>query len=228
MFRGGVGNIWTEQPIHFLDFEGSLATGVLEYGVVTVCGAAMHRTHTRLCRPRGHVRPEDTALHGLREDTLSACAPLTEDWELFAGLRETGPLAAHFAGVENALLKSVWPYPRPSPNFARPGEATTDWGPWIDTGRLYPALFPTLPSAKLGDLIVGRGLQARLDTLAAEHCPSDRRHYHAALYDALAGALLLTELARAPGLAALTTLQLLALSTPDGGKRDALIQGKLF
>ena len=29
------------------------------------------------------------------------------------------------------------------------------------------------------------------DALALEHCPADRRHYHAALYDALAGALLL-------------------------------------
>ena len=71
-------------------------------------------------------------------------------------------------------------------------------------------------------------LQTELDTLAAERCPPERRHYHAALYDALAGALLLTSLARHPSLASLSTMQLLALSTLDGDKRDALQQGTLF
>ena len=39
-----------------------------------------------------------------------------------ASWRERGPLAAHYAGVENGLLKAVCPYPRNSPDFARPGE----------------------------------------------------------------------------------------------------------
>ena len=60
------------------------------------------------------------------------------------------------------------------------------------------------------------------------HCPPERRRYHAALYDALAGALLLASLAREPRLASLTTMQLLALSTLDGEKRDALQQRELF
>ena len=224
-----VGNSWTRQPIHFVDFEGSLAAGVLEYGVVTLRGPEIMAVQTRLCRPRGRVRPEDTALHGLREAALAACAPLADDWEFFAGLRETGPLAAHFAGVENALLKSVWPYPRPSPDFARgQGATVTDWGPWVDTGRLCPQLFPALPSAKLADLVAAGGLQAGLDALAVAHCPPGRRRYHAALYDALAGALLLAALAREPRLAGLTVRQLLALSTLDGDKRDALQQQNLF
>ena len=50
----------------------------------------------------------------------------------------------------------------------------------------------------------------------------------AALYDALAGALLLAALAREPRLAGLTVRQLLALSTLDGDKRDALQQQNLF
>jgi DNA polymerase-3 subunit epsilon len=71
-------------------------------------------------------------------------------------------------------------------------------------------------------------VQGELDALAAEHCPRDRRRYHAALYDALAGALLLAKLAREPQVAGLTTMQLLALSTLDGAKRDALQQRELF
>ena len=73
-----------------------------------------------------------------------------------------------------------------------------------------------------------RQLQADLDALAAVHCPGARRRYHAALYDALAGALLLGSLSRHPQLAALTVMQLLALSTLDPGKRNSIVQRELF
>ncbi len=219
---------WTEQPIHFLDFEGSLASGILEYGVATLHRGAVVAARTRLCRPAGRVRAEDTAVHGLRADALAGCAPLADDWEVFAGLRETGPLAAHFSGAENSLLKAMWPYPRLSPDFARPGASLAEWGPWVDTGRLGPQLFPTLTSAALADMIAAFGLHEGLAALAAQHCPLERRRFHAALHDALAGALLLAAFAREPQFAALTVPQLLALSTLDGGKRDDLAQGKLF
>jgi DNA polymerase-3 subunit epsilon len=223
-----VGSNWTGQPIFFVDFEGSRASGVLEFGVVELLGEKIVATHTRLCRATGRVRAEDAAIHGLREDALAAHAPFADEWEFFAGLRQRGPLAAHYAGVENALLKSVWPYPRHSPDFARPGAHVAEWGPWIDTARLYAQLYPRLDTGRLEALVAACGLQADLDALAAAHCPPGRRRYHAALYDALAGALLLASLARDPQLASLTTMQLLALSTLDPEKRDALQQRELF
>jgi hypothetical protein len=67
-----------------------------------------------------------------------------------------------------------------------------------------------------------------LDELGTQYCPPGRRRYHAALYDALAGALLLRTLAKDPQVAQLTTMQLLALSTLDGTRRDALQQRELF
>jgi DNA polymerase-3 subunit epsilon len=219
---------WVEQPVFFVDFEGSRISGVLEYGVVALLGGQIVETRTRLCRATGRVRAEDSAVHGLREEMLGTRNPFADDWEYFATLRERGPLAAHYAGVENALLKSVWPYPRNSPDFARPGERVIDWGPWIDTARIYAQLYPRLESGKLEALVVACGLQRELDELAKQHCPPDRRHYHAALYDALAGALLLASLARDPQLARLTTMQLLAFSTLDPEKRDALQQRELF
>ena len=137
-------------------------------------------------------------------------------------------MAAHYAGVENGLLKSVWPYPRSSPDFARPGESTIDWGPWIDSARLYAQFYPQFPSGRLESLVAACGLQPALDGLAAAYCPAPRRRYHAALYDALAGALLLASLAGEPGLRELSMTQLLAFSTLDGAKRDALRQRELF
>lgn len=219
---------WVEQPVFFVDFEGSRATGVLEYGVVTVVGGHVVDARTRLCRATGRVRDEDAAVHGLRESDVAAYALFADDFDFFAGLRERGPLAAHYAGVENALLKSAWPYPRSSPDFARPAGRIAEWGPWIDTGALYAQLYPKLVSLKLADLVAVCGLQAELAVLAAAHCPPARDRYHAALYDALAGALLLASLAREPWLAELSTAQVLALSALDPEKRDALQQDTLF
>ena len=219
---------WTWQPIFFLDFEGSLASGILEYGVATLLDGRIVDTKTRLCRATGPVRPEDAAVHGLQEADVAAQAPFAADWEYFAGLRERGPLAAHYAHVENSLLKAVWPYPRSSPDFARPGGRLAEWGPWADTGRLYAQLAPRLPSGKLEDLVAACGLQADLEALAASCCPAGRRHYHAALYDALAGALLLGRLAAEPAVADKSMAWLFEMSTLNLEKRDALRQGKLL
>ncbi len=222
------GVFWTEQPIFFIDFEGNQGSGILEYGVAEVSAGRVQSARTRLCRPTGPIREEDAALHGLQAPALADCAPFAGEWETFAGLRDRGPLAAHYAGTENALLKAVWAYPRNSPDFARPGERLIDWGPWIDTARLYAQFYPELGTGQLEALVVACGLQGDLDALASQHCPPGRRRYHAALYDALAGALLLGSLARDARLAELTVMQLLALSTLDAAKRDALQQRELF
>lgn len=219
---------WTNTPIHFLDFEGNAASGIIEFGVVTLRGGEIAKTRTRLCRALGRVAPEDTAVHGLTEASLQSAAAFKDEWEFFATLRETGPLAAHFAHAENYLLKLAWAYPRSAPDFARPGKTTTEWGPWIDTGRLYPQFFPRLGEGKLEELIAVTGLQAELDAQAARHCPAGRRHFHAALYDALGGALLLLALLKRPEFGAATIPWLLQMSTLDGDKRGALQQGSLF
>jgi DNA polymerase-3 subunit epsilon len=219
---------WTEQPIHFVDFEGNQTSGILEFGVATLLRGEIVDARTRLCRPIGTVSAAETAVHGLASGQLQGMNPFADDWEYFTALRETGPLAAHFAGVENALIKSVWPYPRRSPDFARPGHEVIDWGPWIDSARILGQLYPNLETARLESLVEVAGATQTLDELAAKFCPEHRRHYHAALYDALAGALLLTTIARDPQVAALSIMQLLALSTLDPVKRDRFTQTELF
>lgn len=219
---------WTDTPIHFIDFEGNATSGILEFGVVTLQSGEIVATHTRMCRATGRVAPEETKVHGLSADGLASQDFFATEWGRFAGLRATGPLAAHFAPVENSLLRKVWPYPNQVPDFARPGKSATEWGPWIDTGRLYPQLFPQLGSVRLEDLVARQGLQPELETVARRHCPLERRRYHAALYDALAGALLLQALLRRTEMSAATIPWLLQMSTLDGGKRDDLQQGDLF
>jgi DNA polymerase III epsilon subunit-like protein len=219
---------WSEHPIYFIDFEGCRASGVLEYGVVTLQAGRVTDTRTRLCGATGRVRAEDTAVHGLTEAAVSKAAPFAADWDYFAGLRERGPLAAHYAGVENNLLKAVWPYPRRSPDFARPGGQLVDWGPWIDSARLYAQFYPEMDSGRLEALVVSAGLQEKLDGIAAVHCPPERRSYHGALYDALGSALLVAALSENPTCAGMSLGQMLAFSTLDPTKRDRLTQSELW
>ena len=219
---------WADTPIHFIDFEGNATSGIIEFGVVTLRGGEVAVTRTRLCAAAGRISTEDTAVHGLRAEFVAGQAPFKDEWEYFAGLRAAGPLAAHFAQAENYLLRTVWAYPRSAPDFARPGKVATEWGPWIDTGRLYPQFFPMLGDGKLEELVGACGLQAELDALAATHCPAGRRQYHAALYDALGGALLLRSFLQRPEFAAATIPWLLQMSTLDGEKRGALQQGDLW
>jgi len=219
---------WRAAPIHFLDFEGSLAGGVVEYGVAVLLGGEVVETATRLCRPNGAIRREDSAVHGIGEADVAGAAPLADDWDRFAGWRQRGPMAAHFAGTENALLKATWPYARQSPDFAHAGAVTNDWGAWIDTGRLLPQLFRGIASAKLEDLVTQFALEPELVALAERHCPPARRHYHAALYDALAAALLLRAALSRPEFESATLPWLLEHSSLDPARRESLRQGELF
>jgi DNA polymerase III epsilon subunit-like protein len=219
---------WSDVPIRFVDFEGNLTSGVLEYGVVTLQGGRIVETCTRVCGAVGRIRAADTALHGLSEAAVRDHAPFGADFERFATYRQQGPLAAHFAHAENTLIKSAWPYPRESPDFARPGAVLADWGPWIDTGRLYTQIFPSLESGKLEALIRTFGLLDRLEDLAQLHCPARRRFFHAALYDALAGAILLLALGERPEFHHMTLPWLLQMSTANPEKRANLQQEELF
>ena len=219
---------WVSQTIHFVDFEGSVSSGILEYGVVSLRAGMIVDTATRLCRATGRVRAEDAAVHGIEADAVADALPFAEEWERFSVLRETGPLAAHFASAENTMLKSVWAYPRSSPDWLRPGELATDWGPWIDTGRLYPQLYDGIESARLEELVGCMGLQNELDRVALQVCPPTRCRYHAALYDALAGALLLRQLATEPEVASQSVAWMLTMSTLDPDKRAAMTQGEFF
>lgn len=217
-----------DSPIHVIDFEGSRRSGILEYGVVTLRQGAVEAARTRLCRPLGRVDEMDIAVHRIRPAVAERFPPFSDEWGLFSELRKTGPLAAHFAGAENSLIKSVWPYPSPSPDFVRPGREINEWGPWIDTGRLYAEVFPGLESGNLQLLIQAFGYQEELDELARVHCPAERSAYHAALYDALAAAVLLLKLLERPEFADASLVWLLQMSAGRGPGRERISQRELF
>jgi DNA polymerase-3 subunit epsilon len=195
---------WSETPIHVIDFEGSRATGVLEYGVATVLNGSVIEGRTRICAAIGAIPEAETRVHGIAQADTAGLNPFSADQDLFMDLRSSGLLCAHNASFEKHLIKSVWPYPRTSPDFLKHGRNSADWGPWIDTLRLYEAVYPALKDYSLGALMKKFGLTEELDTISTNFCPASRRHFHCALYDALGSALLLTHLGDQNGFGDLT------------------------
>ena len=189
-----------EIPIHVIDFEGSRQSGVVEYGYVTLEHGEIVDSRTRICAPVGTITDIDRGQHGISEDRAASEALFEAEWPLFARLRETGPFCAHNAAVEDGFLRAVWSCPRTSPNFSEPGQTIASWAPWLDTLYIYRSVYPQLEQHKLQVLITLFDLQAELDAQAAIICPEERRHYHCALYDALASALLLRRLGDEPTL----------------------------
>lgn len=214
--------------MHVIDFEGSARTGVVEFGVVTLQSGEISAVHTRVCRPADAIPAAESRVHGLVEADIAAAAAFGAEWTLFAGLRETGLLAAHFSATENALLRAAWPCPRLCPDFLSPGRSTAEWGPWIDTGRLAIDALPAGGGAGLETVVRALGLEAALAAAADRWCPAARRRFHCALFDALACALVLRALARDPIGEAWSLARVLTASTADLDQREERSQARWF
>lgn len=217
-----------ELPIHVIDFEGSRHSGIVEYGLVTLQNGKIVDTRTRICEPGGTITNTDRRLHGISEETAMGNAPFEQEWPLFADLRENGPFCAHNSLVEEFFLRMVWPAPRRSPDFSTPDHRTSTWGPWLDTLHIYRQVYPHLKSYKLQSLIQLFDLQETLDSEAAAVCPTRRSHYHCALYDALASALLLKRLGDEPELKAASLSWFFVQSAASNESRDSMMQQKLL
>lgn len=214
--------------VHVIDFEGSRQSGVVEYGIVTVSGRRITAAYTRLCAPVGTISDRDRAQHGISEVVACKEPPFHEEWALLSDLRTQGPFCAHHVAVESGLLQSVWPCPGQVPNFAEPGVWAADWGPWLDTLQLYRRIYPGLESYKLGDLVAAFQLQDTLEAEARRLCPPKRQHYHCALYDALASALLWIRLLEEEALAGAMLHWWIQQSASSADRRQSMEQRELF
>jgi len=192
---------WKRIPVYMMDFEGSAASGVVEYGVVRLVAGQVDATWTGLCRPTGQVPKRDGDVHGLSAEDLRGCCPFASHYERFVQFRRDGIFAAHNRHAENSFLKRTWAIPPAVRDWEGAAESRTQtWGPWLDTLDIYRGLYPQLPGYGLSELIAAFRLAERLDAVVAQHCPETRRRPHCALYDALASALLLLRLEDEPRL----------------------------
>lgn len=180
-------------PIHVIDYEGTRSYGVVEFGVATLVGGEISETHTRICKANAPIDPEDIAVHGLTYERTQKHAPFDVEYDFFVDLRSRGPLAAHNANYESRLTRETWAFPPMVPAFKQEGQLAS-WGPWIDSMILARRLAPGLSRYRLQTVVEELGLDNELNAITLDRCPEDRRHYHAALFDAIASALILKKL----------------------------------
>jgi len=173
-----------------LDFEGSRESGVVEYGVVAIGPDGIREGRTGWCAPHGRLDWRERVTHGLSDERLAGYPPFAEEWERFRAARAAGPFLAHAAAVEDRFLRRQWPTPGMVPDWSGGEAMVAGWGPWLDTCALYRALVPSRESAALAPLVEAENLEEALDGQAGRFCPPERSRWHAALYDALACALL--------------------------------------
>ena len=66
-----------------IDFEGSRQSGIVEYGVVTLAGAKIVATYTRLCAAIGTISDRDRQQHGISEQAAAEQACFDTEWDFF-------------------------------------------------------------------------------------------------------------------------------------------------
>lgn len=199
-FREASGHLLGATPVYVVDFEGSLKTGVVEFGVVSLEQGSILSAETGMCRPEQSQDPRDVLLHGLRDEMLQRQPAFDTYREPFHEYRRRGLLAAHHAVVENGFLAKYWHTVPAGDADSHAYPSLGSWGPWIDSRRVYQCCYRGLSDYGLMSLIRQFSLQTQLDDLAATHCPADRQKPHCALYDALASGLLLLHVKEQTGL----------------------------
>ncbi|MBQ8445169.1 MAG: 3'-5' exonuclease [Opitutales bacterium] len=209
---------WKNIKIHVLDFEGSVRTGIVEYGVATLLGGRIVSAATRLCSVREPIPLEESEIHGIFDEDVEGNPPIEADWDFFLHLRKTGLLGSHHAPAEIGMLSSVWKFPGAVPDFSLESRPpTNNWGPWIDTCKIAKEWFPHERKHNLGTLIERFELPERVDADAKKFCPKARARYHCALYDAIAAAHLLINMCEHPVFEKSSILDLVRASS--GAKR---------
>lgn len=118
-------------------------------------------------------------VHGISNADLEGAPTLLALWPQLNGLLQGKWIIAHGAATEKRFLRAF-----PFHGF----------GPWVDTLKLARALWPTLPSHSLGDLILALGLE---EEMRAAHASF---RWHDALSDAIASVILLRHVVQTAGL----------------------------
>jgi len=170
VFRGGSLMHWADTPIPFLDFEGNAASGIIDRRGGP-CAQVRSRGDAQRLSGRGTaIAPRTRRCNGLTEGGCRRPAPSRHEWEYFAGLAGKAAAGGRISPTRRIPVEGAWAYPAQCTDCCRPGQNAAEWGPWIDTGRLYQQSFPATGRRKRKKLVAARPYEAELETMAARHC----------------------------------------------------------
>ena len=214
-----------EISVYAIDFEGSLQTGILEYGIVGFTPRkGIFFTETKLCKNKADIPINEISCHGLCAESLATYEDFSRHLDIFIRLRQKALFCAHNAAFENRLLSDYCPVPPKV--YAIPLLKNQQWGPWLDTWFLYRKYFKT-QTCTVEQLIQFCNLSEVLSQLSGKFCPPNRKKFHCALFDALACAILFLNFIRSEEGIEKNLLWLLQQSSPKSASED-LKQPKLI
>ena len=208
-------------PIFVIDFEGSRKIGIVEYGVAKIFGGKIVTTSTSICAPKSNIPVADSNIFDITTSSASKFPPFESHLQHFCDMRNCGIFAAHNAVAEDTMLRDALPV---APIGINPltNTQTTTWAPYIDTCTLAKTLFK-LKSAKLADVIKSLNLEEELYKEAEKYCPTNRRKWHCALFDAIASALILIKICSFEGFENVTLEWLLKYSKTSQDTQQNLL-----
>jgi DNA polymerase III epsilon subunit-like protein len=151
-----------------LDFEGSLINGVREIGGILTKESDFLKVYNF-----NNVKELEVKNYLLEI--------LSNDIDFIIG---------HNISFEKNLLKKYLPYPVKKNLFKR-----LEWGPWLDTKKMYATLYPSLKKYDLKNL-TQLFIDAEIKNLSEKYCDEKNRDFHNALYDALCTYLLYQRLSK--------------------------------
>lgn len=196
-----------EFKFYVIDFEGSLRTGILEYGIVEVSSTkGILNVETQLCKNKVRISQLEQQCHHLSGDNLAQYSYFEERLDFFIKTRQNAFFCAHNAAFENTLLSSYAP-------ILTINNQQCTWGPWLDTYFLYKKYFK-ISAFGLNELIKNFDLSEVLEKVSGKFCSPTRKNFHCALYDALACALLFLNFIRLPEVQCKSLNWLLMESSP--------------
>ena len=138
-----------------LDFEGSLKSGIREIGIVSFI-------NFKITYAKEFIVNKSIDLNNIIEN-----------------IPKDGFIISHNVMIEKNLIIRTFPYP----TFPKGGPL--QWGPWLDTVKIYQSLYPNLPSYDLKSLVAQFLNEDGLNKMTSTYCNLAKRKQHHALFDAI-------------------------------------------
>ena len=143
-----------------LDFEGSLKSGIREIGIVSFM-------NFKITYAKEFIVNESIDLTNILEN-----------------IPKGGFIISHNVMIEKNLLTKTFPYR----SFTKGG--LLQWGPWLDTVKIYQKLYPNLLTYDLKNLVAQFLNEDELEKLSSMYCNLEKRKQHHALFDAICSFML--------------------------------------
>jgi len=151
-----------------IDFEGSFRTGIQQASIIDF-------KNFQVINTKEYIGSDGRFSDWLLENTHHC---QIDYW------------VAHNVPVEKNMVNKHTPYR----NNLNRNESTTNWGPWLDTLKVYKSLYPSINNYALNNLRKNFIDAYKIEVLANKYCKRTQKKIHHSMFDSIITFLLLERL----------------------------------